>query len=84
VVSNFTNLIFDYTASWISSATYLGNNVYFGIDANDTGLFRTEIVTLINADTLAEIEITINQNPNTITFGNEIILFGETNLTFES
>lgn len=72
-VTNFTNLIFDYTADWINSATYLGNNVYFGIDANDTGLFRTEIVTLINSDTLAEIEITINQTPNIIKADNNLI-----------
>lgn len=83
-VTNFTNMIFDYTADWINSATYLGNNVYFGIDANDTGLFRTETVTLINTDTLAEIEITINQNANPITFGNEIINWGSNVITFES
>lgn len=82
-VTNFTNMIFDYTAYWISSATYLGNNVYFGIDANDTGLFRTEIVTLINTDTLAEIEITINQTPNIITFGNGVIIWGSTEITFD-
>jgi len=83
-VTNFDNLIFDYSATWINSATYLSNNVYFGIDANDTGLFRTETVTLINADTLAEIEIKINQTPNIITFGNEIITWGQTDITFES
>lgn len=72
-VTNFTNMIFDYTADWINSATFLGNNVYFGIDANDTGLFRSETITLINADTLAEIEITINQSPNIVRADNNII-----------
>lgn len=83
-VTNFNNLTFDFDATWINSLTYLDNNVYFGVDANDTGLIRTATVTLINSDTLAEIIITINQTYNTITFGNEIITWGQTDITFES
>lgn len=72
-VTNFNVITFDFDEAWILNAYFVGNNVYFDIEANNTGVFRTEIVTLINNDTLAEIEITINQTAKIITADNNII-----------
>ena len=60
--TNCTDFIFDYVDSWILNVTNTGNNVYFEIDANDTGFIRTALIDVTNAQTLQTIQITINQN----------------------
>jgi len=72
-ITNFTNLIFDYSATWITNAYFVGNNVYFDIELNDTGIFRSDIVTITNQETFAEIQVTINQTPTIITADNNTI-----------
>ena len=79
-LGNFSLLFSD--DSWISYTSSSGN-IYFDIDENLTGVQRTTIATITNTDTLQEINVTIIQSPNVVTFGNEIILFGNTTITFD-
>ncbi len=87
-VTNFTNFSFilqdvGYGTSWVTDVYNVGNNIYFDIDDNASGLERQLEVTLTNTDTLQTINITITQGTTTILFGNDEILFGNTLITFE-
>jgi len=83
-LGNFSFNIIDlgFWDDWVS-VTSSGNNVYFAIDENETGLQRTLEVELTNLDSLQIITITIIQTANVVTFGSTIVEFGNTEITFE-
>jgi hypothetical protein len=79
------NFAFNYSTrdAWVT-CTADGNVVYFDIDANTTGLLRSTVVTLQNTDTLKEVEVTVVQLANNLTFDNNIITFDTTLITFDN
>lgn len=77
-VTNFTNFSFilndlGFGTSWVTDVYNVGNNIYFDIDENASGIERQLEVTLTNTDTLQTITITIIQGLNIITADNGII-----------
>lgn len=81
-----TNLTaFDYVSSetWVTSSNN-GNIVYFNIDENFTGTERRAIVTIINTDTLREIEVLIIQSNGVTKFDNNIITFDNNLITWDN
>lgn len=73
-VTNIGTFNYNSTELWVT-ATNTGGVVYLNIDENTSGLDRSATVTLINADTLQEVDVIIYQSPNTITFDTENITF---------
>lgn len=87
-VTNFTNFSFilndlGFSTSWVTDVYNVGNNIYFDIDENASGIERQLEVVLTNTDTLQTITITIIQGTTIVLFGSEEILFGNTLITFE-
>lgn len=87
-VTNFTNFSFilndlGFGTSWVTDVYNVGNNIYFDIDENASGIERQLEATLTNTDTLQTITITIIQGTTIVLFGSEEILFGNTLITFE-
>ena len=77
-VTNFTNFSFilndlGFGTSWVTDVYNVGNNIYFDIDENASGIERQLEVTLTNTDTLQTITITIIQGLNIITADNGIV-----------
>jgi hypothetical protein len=83
-LGNFSFNIIDtgFGDTWVS-VTSVGDNVYFAIDENETGLQRALQVELTNLYSLQIITITIIQTENVVTFGSTIVEFGNTEITFE-
>lgn len=83
-LGNFSFNIIDtgFGDDWVN-VTSSGDNVYFAIDQNGTGLQRSLQVELTNLDSLQIITITIIQTANLVTFGSTIVEFGNTEITFE-
>jgi hypothetical protein len=82
-VTNLDN--FGYTSSelWVT-ASNTGGIVYVDIEANDTGLVRTAILTIQNTSTLQEVEVFIQQQPNLVTFDTTGITFDTTLITWDN
>jgi hypothetical protein len=71
-VTNLNNFDYNSTELWVSCVAN-GNIVTFSFDANATGLDRVAFVTIINAETLQEIEIYCLQTANVVTADSTLI-----------
>ena len=60
-VTNLTSFDYDSTETWVT-ATSIGGVVTFSIEENTTGSIREATITIINSDTLQEVEVIIFQN----------------------
>jgi hypothetical protein len=82
-VTNLDNFGYSSSELWVTASND-GNIVYFNIDANLTGLQRIAIVTIINTATLQEVDVTISQSGNVITFDSEEITFDTTLISWDN
>ena len=82
-VTNLEN--FDYTSSelWVT-ASATGNNVFFDIEENTSGIDRVATVTITNTETLREIDVIIFQSTNTVTADNTNITVDSTLITADN
>jgi len=71
-VTNLENFDYNSTELWVS-ATAVGNVVSLNFDENTTGLDRDATVTIINSQTLQEVDVLVVQTANLITADNNII-----------
>jgi len=82
-VTNLNSFDFISSETWVS-CTNSGSNVYFNIDENLTGLERTATVTIIDTDTLREVEVIVIQSAGIVTFDNEEITFDNNITTWDN
>ncbi len=82
-VTNLENFDYNSTELWVS-ATALGNVVSLNFDLNNTGLDRSAIVTIINSETLQEIDVTVFQTANLVTADTTIITADTTLITADN
>ena len=82
-VTNLENFDFNSTEIWVS-ATALNNNVTINIDLNDTGLDRGAVLTIINSETLQEIDVNIFQTGNIVSFDSDTITFDSNLITWDN
>jgi hypothetical protein len=82
-VTNLENFGYSSSELWVTASND-GNIVYFNIDANLTGLQRIATVTIINTATLQEVDVTISQSGNIITFDSEEITFDTTLISWDN
>jgi len=79
------NDYFDYNSSelWVTCSAS-GGVVYFYIEQNTTGFDREATVTIINTDTLQEVDVLVIQTANVVSFDNDTITFDTTLITFDN
>jgi hypothetical protein len=82
-VTNLENFGYSSSELWVTASND-GNIVYFNIDVNLTGLQRIATVTIINTATLQEVDVTISQSGNVITFDSEEITFDTTLISWDN
>jgi len=82
-VTNLDNFDYNSTELWVS-ATASGNVVSIIFDVNETGLDRGAIVTIINSETLQEIDVTVFQTANTASFDSGEITFDSNLITWDN
>jgi len=82
-VTNLDNFDYNSTELWVS-ATASGNVVSIIFDVNETGLDRGAIVTIINSETLQEIDINVFQTANTASFDSGEITFDSNLITWDN
>ncbi len=82
-VTNLDNFDYNSTEIWVS-ATASGSVVSFNFDENDTGLDRSAIVTIINSQTLQEIEVTVFQTAGVVSFDSGAITFDSNLITWDN
>jgi hypothetical protein len=82
-VTNLDNFGYSSSELWVTASND-GNIVYFNIDANLTGLQRIATVTIINTATLQEVDVTISQSGNVITFDSGEITFDTTLISWDN
>ena len=82
-VTNLDNFGYSSSELWVNASND-GNIVYFNIDVNLTGLQRIAIVTIINTATLQEVDVTISQSGNVVTFDSEEITFDTTLISWDN
>lgn len=82
-VTNLDNFDYNSTEVWVS-ATASGNIVSFNFDLNDTGLDRSAVVTIINSETLQEIDVTVFQTATTVSFDTDVITFDTNLITWDN
>jgi len=82
-VTNLANFDYNSTELWVS-ATASGNVVSLNFDENDTSLDRSAIVTIINSQTLQQVEVTVFQTARGVTFDNNIVTFDSNKITWDN
>jgi len=82
-VTNLDNFDYNSTELWVS-ATASGNVVSLNFDENDTGLERSAVVTIINSETLQEVDVTVIQTPSTASFDSGEITFDSNLITWDN
>lgn len=82
-VTNLNNFDYNSTELWVS-ATASGNVVSLNFDLNDSGLDRSATVTIINSETLQEIDITVFQTKKAMTFDDNITTFDSNKITWDN